>query len=64
MSTRHRVALAMKKGTQILDYGYDVFTDDKTATFVFDSGRSAQIVSEMLRLMFKRKTLIHKGRKP
>jgi len=64
MSTRHRVALALSKADPRESYAYEMFTTGNTAYFVFEQDRSAQIVKEMLRLMFKRKPLIHKGSKP
>lgn len=64
MSARHRVVLALSKVDPSANYGYEVISTDRHATFIFEQSRSAEIVSQILRVIFKRKSLIHKGRKP
>lgn len=64
MSIKHRVALALSRADPKASYAYETFSTSNTVHFVFEQDRSAQIVKEMLRLMFKRKALIHNGRKP
>lgn len=64
MSVRHRVNLALAKHDPAARYAYETFTTEKTAYFVFEQARSAELVREMLRILIKRKPLIHKGRKP
>ncbi|HJW01371.1 MAG TPA: hypothetical protein VJ617_19955 [Arthrobacter sp.] len=65
MSVRHRVVLAMSKHEPGASYAYEVFYGiPGHATFVFEQARSAEIVVAMLRIIIKRKPLIHKGRKP
>ena len=48
------------------NWAYETWTDGKTAHFAFESRRSAELISEALRHMFKsiRPQLIHNGRKP
>lgn len=63
MSARHRVTLALSKADPNASYAHETFTSGNTAYFVFEQNRSAEIVREMLRILFKRKPLIHNGRK-
>lgn len=63
MSARHRVVLAMSKVDPMANYAYEVITTERHSTFIFEQSRSAEIVSQMLRVIFKRKPLIHNGRK-
>jgi hypothetical protein len=66
MSTRHRVALALKQGAQIKDFRHEVYTNETTATYAFRDPQTARIFQTMLRMIFKstRPSLIHNGRKP
>ena len=66
MSVRHRVAMALDKCDPAASYAYETFTDTAAnrVYFIFEQGRSADIVAQMLRIMLKRKPLIHNGRKP
>ena len=65
MSIRHRVAKALATYDHtIVSYSYDVYGTAKHAYFVFHDDRAAASVGYMLRIMFKRKPLIHNGRKP
>ncbi|UYL88333.1 hypothetical protein SEA_EVEPICKLES_46 [Arthrobacter phage EvePickles] len=67
MSARHRARQAVAKLTEHGDnWAYETWTDGKTAYFAFESERSAQLVTEALRHLFKstRPQLIHNGRKP
>ena len=64
MSIRHRVAVAVLKADPKASYAYETFTTGNTCHFVFEQERSAEIVSAMLRTIFKRKPLLHNGRKP
>lgn len=68
MSTKHRVTQAITKLQSEPDasWAYETWSDGKTATFAFESARSAELISEALRHMFKsiRPALIHNGRKP
>lgn len=67
MSARHRVKHAVMKLTAEGDnWAYETWSDGKTAYFSFESSRSAELISEVLRHIFKstRPQLIHKGRKP
>lgn len=68
MGTKHRVNQALDKLMKEPDdvWAYETWSDGKTATFAFSSARSAELVSEALRHMFKstRPALIHNGRKP
>lgn len=68
MGTKHRVKQAILKLTEDPDqnWAYEMWSDGKTATFAFSSARSAELISEALRHMFKsaRPVLIHNGRKP
>ena len=66
MSVRHRVYMALDKVDPALSYAYETYTSphERMVTFYFDDQRSADIVRSMLRTIFKRKPLIHKGGKP
>lgn len=64
MSVRHRIAKALAGYDRTASYSFEVYGTAKHAYFVFDDDRAAASVSHMLRIMFKRKPLIHKGRKP
>jgi hypothetical protein len=65
MSIRHRVARALASyDPSITNYSFDVYGTAKHAYFVMQDDRAAAAVSHMLRIMFKRKPLIHNGRKP
>ena len=64
MSVRHRLVLALRKYDPEASYAYEVYSSDKHAYFVFEKDRSAEIVAAMLRILIKRKPLIHNGRKP
>lgn len=66
MSVRHRVAMALDKYDPAASYAYETFTDPTAnrVYFIFEQGRSADIVAQMLHIMLKRKPLIHNGRKP
>lgn len=64
MSVRHRVSLALSRHDPQANYAYETFTTGNHAYLVFEEARSAEIVRDMLRIMLKRKPLIHKGRKP
>lgn len=64
MSIRHRMVLALRKYDPGASYAYEVYSTDRHAYFVFEQDRSAEIVAAMLRIMLKRKPLIHNGRKP
>lgn len=66
MSARHRVAAALATyDPSITNYSFEVYgSTPKHAYFVLEDDRAAEAVSRMLRIMFKRKPLIHNGRKP
>jgi len=67
MSARHRVKQAVVKLEESgANWAYETWTDGKTAYFSFESDRSAALISEALRNIFKstRRQLIHNGRKP
>ena len=64
MSARHRIALALSKHDPEASYAYETFQTGNQVVFVFEQNRSAEIVAGMLRIMLRRKPLIHKGRKP
>lgn len=64
MSIRHRVKIALGKHDPATTYKHKTFEANNTVHFVFEQAGSAELVSEMLRIIFKRKSLIHKGRKP
>ena len=66
MSVKHRAVQAVLKMNEPgANWAYETWSDGKTAYFAFESDRSAQLVSEALRHIFKslRKPLIHNGRK-
>ena len=64
MSVRHRVYVALRGVDPTASYAYETFETPGHVSFVFEDARSAQIVKTMLAQIFKRKTLIQKGRKP
>ncbi len=68
MSTKHRVTQAIIKlqAEPGASWAYETWSDGKTATFALESSRSADLITEALRHMFKsiRPALIHNGRKP
>lgn len=64
MSIKHRFALALSQMDMAANYKHHVVQTGNTANFVFEDGQSAAAVAEMLRIIFKRKPLIHKGGKP
>lgn len=68
MGTKHRVnqALAVLVKEPDDSWAYETWSDGKTATFAFSQARSAELVADALRHIFKsmRPQLIHNGRKP
>jgi hypothetical protein len=67
MSAKHRAKEAFVKLSQPGEnWAYETWGDGKNAYFSFESGRSAQLIREALRHIFKssRPQLIHNGRKP
>ncbi|HEX9229773.1 MAG TPA: hypothetical protein VF885_24510, partial [Arthrobacter sp.] len=58
--------LALSKVDPEASYAYETITleSENRVIFAFEQGRSADIVAQMLRIMLKRKPLIHNGRKP
>jgi hypothetical protein len=65
MSIRHRVAKALASYDHtVTSYSYEVYGTAKHAYFYFLEDGAAEAVSHMLRIMLKRKPLIHNGRKP
>jgi hypothetical protein len=68
MSAEHRARQAIVKLANEPDanWAYETWTDGNMAYFSFESSRSAALISEALRHIFKssRRQLIHKGRKP
>jgi hypothetical protein len=64
VSIRHRFVLALRECDPEASYAYEVYSSDKHAYFVFEKDRSAEMVGAMLRILFKRKPLIHNGKKP
>jgi hypothetical protein len=67
MSLKHRVKQAVVKLEQdpSQNWAYETWSTDTMAYFSFESTRSAQLVSEALRQIFKSqfKQPIHNGRK-
>lgn len=66
MALKHRVKQAVAKMTQEgSNWAYDTWETGTTAYFAFESPRSAQLMSEALRQIFKSqfKQPIHNGRK-
>lgn len=49
---------------QNANYAHTTFTTGKNTTFAFEDPRSAEVVANILRAVFKGKQIIHKGRKP
>lgn len=68
MSVKHRVKQAVVKLEQdpAQNWAYETWTDGSTAYFAFESSRSADLVQEALRSMFKSlfPAKLHNGRKP
>lgn len=68
MSAKHRVRKAIVKLAKEPDqsWAYETFQTGNTVVFAFESQRSADLIAEALRYMFKssRPVLIHNGRKP
>jgi hypothetical protein len=64
MSIRHRVQQALLLERRATNYRHEVISQPGHATFVMEDPVAAQVILEALRLMFKRKPLIHKGGKP
>jgi len=64
MAVKHRVHVALNKVDPSLSYAYETFATPGHVSFVFEDARSAKIVRQVLAQIFKRKPLIHNGRKP
>lgn len=64
MSVRHRVYVALRGVDPQASYAYETFETPGRVCFVFEDARSAQIIKTLLSQIFKRKPLIHNGRKP
>ena len=64
MSMRHRVQQAIRLGHRTNNYRSTQLTEPGHVTFVMEDPVAAQVLIEALRLILKRKPLIHKGGKP
>ena len=46
------------------NYAHQTVEIDKMVVFMFEDPQSSLVIRQMLHMMFKRKPLIHNGRKP
>lgn len=58
------MVVALKEYDPSLSYAYEIYGTGDHAYFVFEQDRSADVVAAILRILLKRKPLIHNGRKP